>query len=327
MSETTPEISRLPAQNQPLEQPACQVLELPAAQRWLDFLLAGRGLSAHTVAAYAQDLTALATFMDSAGLLASPNPLHKLNEDTVLLFVLWLRRRGDGQRSLARRLSSLRSFLEWCAEQGLVQSNPAALLEGPRLPKLLPRVLSQAEMLTLLNAPKASTVLGCRDKALLELLYATGMRVSELVTLRLLDVDEQRGLVRVFGKGKKERLIPVHTLALETIRHYVRECRPHLGKGPELFLNRSGKGLSRQGVWKLVARYALQAGIQSEVSPHVFRHSFATHLLEGGADLRTVQLLLGHADLNATEIYTHVRADRLTEVYEHCHPRAHLVQT
>lgn len=294
---------------------------------WLDTLLAQRGLSAHTVAAYRQDLHALAFFLDEwqpAGE-NPPGRLPDLDEQALLLFVVWLRRRGEGKRTLARRLSCLRGFFAWCTEQGLLTSNPASLLDGPKLPSLLPNVLTKAETEALLNAPNASEKLGRRDRAMLELLYAAGLRVSELVNLRPLDVDLQRGVVRVFGKGRKERLVPLHSRAVSVLQSYLDSCRPAFApcglEGDKMFLNRSGRGLTRQAVWKLIKRHALVAGIKAELSPHTLRHSFATHLLEGGADLRTVQMLLGHSDLAATELYTHVRSDRLLEVHSVFHPR------
>lgn len=301
---------------------------------WLDALLAERGLSVHTVAAYRQDLDALGAFLDEwspspAGDKAG-SPLAGLDDEALLLFVVWLRRRGDGRRTLARRLSCLRGFFAWAAERGLVDGNPAALLDGPKLPSLLPDVLTRDEAAALLDAPDPGDKLGRRDRALLELLYAAGLRVSELVHLCPLDLDLQRGVARVFGKGRKERLVPLHNRAVAVLDAYLTECRPLFDPvpGPEgeaLFLNRSGRGLTRQAVWKLIKRYALKIGLKAggsrRLSPHTLRHSFATHLLEGGADLRTVQLLLGHSDLAATELYTHVRSDRLADVHARFHPR------
>lgn len=298
---------------------------------WLDKLLAERGLSRHTINAYHQDLQALAAFLDEwRPADAGASPLAALDDEALLLFVVWLRRRGDGRRTLARRLSCLRGFFGWCAEEGLVSGNPAALLDGPKLPALLPDVLNREEVAALLETPDAEDKLGRRDRAMLELLYAAGLRVSELVNLRPLDVDLQRGVVRVFGKGRKERLVPLHNRAVGVLENYIACCRPLFNpvSGPEgeaLFLNRSGTGLTRQAVWKLIKRHALKAGLKTDgsrrLSPHTLRHSFATHLLEGGADLRTVQLLLGHSDLAATELYTHVRSDRLAEIHAICHPR------
>ncbi|MBQ4616649.1 MAG: tyrosine recombinase XerD [Mailhella sp.] len=293
-------------------------------ERWLDELLATRGLSPMTVSSYRQDLATLADFVEESlgeGLTARAS-LSRLDDEQLLLFVVWLSGRGDGRRTLARRLSCLRGFLGWCADLGFIAGNPAALLDGPKLPRTLPSVLTHAEVLSLLAAPDPHTKLGRRDRAMLELMYASGLRVSELVGLHPLDIDLQVGAVRVFGKGRKERYVPMHERAVDIIGRYLREVRPDfMPQSSYVFLNRSGQGLTRQAVWKLIRRYALEAGIQRDISPHTMRHTFATHLLEGGADLRTVQMLLGHSDLAATELYTHVRSDVLEEVYRRCHPR------
>ena len=287
-------------------------------ETWLDKLLAERGLSQNTISAYEQDLSALADFLEQAGLTGQ----IEISEDSLLLFIVWLRRRGDGNRTLARRLSCLRGFFAWIAERGYLDKNPAALLDGPKLPALLPKVLSQDEVSRLLEAPDPSTKLGCRDRAMLELLYASGLRVSELISLKPLDVDLQRGAIRIFGKGMKERLTPIHEQACSIIQSYITKCRPEfMPRSDKLFLNRSGLGLTRQGVWKLLKRYARQVAIAVEISPHILRHSFATHLLEGGADLRTVQILLGHSDPAATELYTHVDSRYLQSVHARYHPR------
>lgn len=293
-------------------------------ERWLEVLLAARGLSPATVASYRQDLAALADFVDESldEALDARTALARLDDEQLLLFVIWLRQRGDGKRTLARRLSCLRGFLGWCSENSVISGNPAALLDGPKLPRVLPNVLSQREVLKLLDAPDPHTKLGRRDRAMLELMYASGLRVSELVGLHPLDLDLQAGTVRVFGKGRKERLVPLHARAVDTLGQYLRDVRPDFApQSSFVFLNRSGLGLTRQAVWKLIRRYALEAGIQRDISPHTMRHTFATHLLEGGADLRTVQMLLGHSDLAATELYTHVRSDVLEDVYRRCHPR------
>lgn len=293
-------------------------------EQWLTMLLSGRGLSPMTVTSYRQDLAALADFVEESlgeGL-SGRAALARLDDEQLLLFIVWLRGRGDGKRTLARRLSCLRGFLGWCTEHQFISGNPAALLDGPKLPRVLPKVLSRDEVMALLAAPDSNTKLGRRDRAMLELMYASGLRVSELVNLHPLDIDLQTGMVRVFGKGRKERLVPMHDRAVDILSRYLREVRPEfMPQSSFVFLNRSGLGLTRQAVWKLIRRYALEAGIQRDISPHTMRHTFATHLLEGGADLRTVQTLLGHSDLAATELYTHVRSDVLEDVYRRCHPR------
>lgn len=308
----------------------CALSALEVAQlAWLDALLAQRGLSLHTVNAYRQDLQALNDFLEewlAPSESKNSTKFPHIDDEMLLLFAVWLRRRGDGPRTLARRLSCLRGFFSWCMEDGRIKDNPAALLDGPKLPSVLPHVLTQEQALTLLATPDMTGKLGQRDAAMLELLYAAGLRVSELVDLRPLDVDVQRGVVRIFGKGRKERLVPLHARAVRCVEKYLSQCRPLFGPlpgpaGSALFLNRSGKGLTRQAVWKIIKRYAVLAGIRTPISPHTMRHSFATHLLEGGADLRTVQLLLGHSDLAATELYTHVGAIHLAEVHAAFHPR------
>lgn len=290
------------------------------AMRWLEQLLTVRGLSRNTVAAYGQDLDELSLFLNEL-----QEPFSSLDEEKLMLFTAWLRRKKDSSRTLARRLSALRQFCLWCQEEGLLADNPLALVDGPKLPARLPTVLSREEMQSLLHAPVTTgskAHLGLRDQAMLELLYAAGLRVSELVSLQPLDVDLQAGIVRVFGKGSKERLVPLHDRAVALLKNYLRDTRPLFGPVDNaLFLNRSGRHLTRQSVWRLVKGYALKAGIRKDISPHTFRHSFATHLLEGGADLRSVQLLLGHADMIATEIYTHVQAQRLRSIHKQYHPR------
>ncbi len=290
---------------------------------WLDILVSVRGLSVLTSLAYQQDLQLFAEFLaELQENTTAPLPLAALDDTVLLLFVVWLRRKGQAPRSISRRLSCLRSYCAWCFAEGKMPHNPAALLDSPKLPQLLPHVLSLADINALLAAPPA-TPLGQRDAAIIELLYAAGLRVSELIHVRPLDIDFQAGRLRVFGKGHKERLLPLHGQAITRVQHYLKEIRPLLNPAQgenALFLNRQGKGLTRQGVWDMLQKYAMPLGLS--LSPHSFRHSFATHLLEGGADLRSVQLLLGHSDIAATEIYTHVQAERLKATHRALHPRS-----
>jgi integrase/recombinase XerD len=293
----------------------------PLLDRYLERLLIERGLSENTLLAYSADLNDFLDFL--AG--SSPVALHAVTEHILFLYIVHIRRKGLSGRSLARRLSSLRGFFAFTREEGLLTEDPARFLENPKLIRSLPEVLSREEMEALLSAPDRGDKFGVRDRVMLELLYASGLRVSELCSLRALDFDAQSNLLRVFGKGAKERLTPVHNSAAALLLDYLRHWRPLFApKAPQLFLNRFGKTLSRVSVWKLVQAYALKAGINRPISPHTFRHSFATHLLEGGADLRSVQMLLGHADIAATEIYTHVRQDRLAAVHRRFHPRSTL---
>lgn len=293
----------------------------PLSPRWLDHLLAERGLSLLTVDSYAIDIKQFFDFLEEMSADAA-SPLV-VDEALMFLHLAWLRKRGKGGRSLARHLSALRGFFAYAVEQGWVGDNPALLLENPQIASMLPEVLSREEMNTVLAKPDMTDRLGFRDRCILELLYAAGLRVSEVCGLRLPQLDMQRGLVRVFGKGSKERLVPLHSLMCSLLESYIDTWRKQLNPQESfLFLNRSGRGLSRQYLWKMLRKYVSLAGIQRSISPHTFRHSFATHLLEGGADLRTVQLLLGHADISATEIYTHVQGDRLKMLHQRFHPRS-----
>ncbi len=295
-----------------------EVISKITANAWLDHLLAERTLSKNTVSSYKQDLEALDSFMSELEL-----QLQDLDDENMMLFIAWLRGRGDSSRTLARRISGLRNFFAWCMEDGELNFNPAEHVDNPKLAQSLPDVLSIDEVNDLLNAPNDTDKLGVRDRAILELLYAAGLRVSELINIKLSELDMQRGIVRVFGKGSKERLIPINELALAKLQRYIKFFRSDFKPTCDiLFLNRSGAGLSRQAIFKLIKRYALLAKIHKEISPHSFRHSFATHLLEGGADLRSVQILLGHADLAATEIYTHVQTVRLKQIHSNFHPRS-----
>lgn len=285
---------------------------------YLDRLLIEEGLAANTLSAYRSDLHDFMSFLDAHAL-----PLRECSEQSIFLYIVDIRRRGLGGRSLARHLSALRGFFAFLREEGVMQADPSRFLENPKLQKQLPEVLSRKEMQSLLAQPDLHGKLGFRDRTMLELLYASGLRVSELCGLKPLDFDPQAGVLRIFGKGSKERLVPVHAEAGRWLEEYLTYWRPMFNPvSPNVFLNRSGKPLSRVGVWKLVQKYALKAGIRREISPHTFRHSFATHLLEGGADLRSVQLLLGHADISATEIYTHVQAERLAKIHKNHHPRS-----
>lgn len=295
---------------------------LPAlVDNWLAHLLVERGLSENTLSSYASDLADVEDFLQVRGLsLQAP---ETVDESLLFLYIVDMRRQGLAGRTLARHLAAIRGFFDFAVNEGIIESDPTAFIENPKLPQSLPDVLSREEMLAVLNAPNMQDRLGFRDRTMLELLYASGLRVSELCSMKPLDFDPQRGIVRVFGKGAKERIVPVHQTAAQFLSDYIQHWRG-LFKPVEdgCFLNRSGKGLTRQAIWKIVKKYVLSAGIHKEISPHTFRHSFATHLLEGGADLRSVQMLLGHADISATEIYTHVQADRLRKVHSTHHPRS-----
>lgn len=282
--------------------------------RWLDRLLAVEGLAPKTCEAYEQDIRTFLTYLKEAGTVT-------VNEDCVLLYLAWLTAKEQSERTRARRLSALRSFFRYLLRNGEISEDPTRFCDNPRLPDHLPEVLSQEEIESILSIAETSKA-GLRDSCILELLYAAGLRVSELCSLALSDLDLERGIVRVVGKGSKTRFVPLHSLAQKRILAYLSDIRPKFQpKGQTVFVNRFGRGLTRQYVWKMVKETVLKAGIRRTISPHTFRHSFATHLLEGGADLRSVQMLLGHADIAATEIYTHVQAARLLELHHACHPR------
>ena len=294
-----------------------------ALERYLHHLSVERGLAPLTLEAYARDLGELRRFVAEQGL----SGWEEVTLPHLLAYLRTLEARGLAARSRARHLSALRRFFRFLEREEEISANPAALLNTPRLPARLPKVLSEAQVEALLAAPDPATPLGQRDAALLEVLYATGLRVSELVGLTLRQVDLTRGLVRVTGKGGRERLVPLTPVAVEKLRRYLTQGRPRLLGVPArpraaalVFVNRRGGPLSRQGFWKILLHYARRAGLPP-VSPHVLRHSFATHLLSRGANLRVLQLLLGHADLSTTQIYTHLEAARLRAVYEKAHPR------
>ncbi|MGO9175065.1 MAG: site-specific tyrosine recombinase XerD [Desulfobaccales bacterium] len=285
-------------------------------------LSAERGLAPLTVAAYAGDLQDFWEFAESRGLSQwGAVSLAQLQE-----YLAALEGRGLSARSRARKLSALRQFYRFLQreEKVLSQANPVELLDSPRLPRRLPRVLGEGEVVALLAGPDPATPKGQRDAALLEVLYATGLRVSELVGLTLKQLDLRRGVVRPLGKGSKERVVPMVAKAVEKLELYLAQGRPRLLKGRQsqyLFVNRQGGPLTRQGFWKILKDYARKQGVAG-LSPHTLRHSMATHLLSRGANLRVLQLLLGHADLATTQIYTHVDAARLKKAHQKAHPRS-----
>lgn len=287
-------------------------------EKFLEHILVIRGLSAGTVNAYSDDLNSFTLFLDDKKI-----PITRVSEQNIFIYLMFLRKNGLQSRSLARHMATLRGFYSFLQEQGHIQDNPTGLLENPKLPRLLPKLLTTKEVESILAQPETADKLGARDRAMLELLYAAGLRVSEVSNLKMLNLDHQSGVVRVWGKGGKERIVPLHFTCMKWLEFYLQNWRQAFSpKKDFIFLNRSGQGLSRQGVWKIIRKYALKAGIRKQVSPHTLRHSFATHLLEGGADLRTVQILLGHSDITATEIYTHVQSDRLKSSHERFHPRS-----
>lgn len=287
----------------------------PLGRPWLNGLLSRRGLAPLTVRAYGEDLSDFFRFLAESG-------AASVDEDTVVLYLAWQQAYGHTATTLCRRLAALRSFFRYVEKERILADNPTQFLDNPRKPFRLPVVLSMEQMEALLAAPRLDERGGMRDKCMLELLYAAGLRVSELCALRVRDLDLQRGIARVWGKGSKERITPLHAMMQQLLAEYLAQWRPLFHPVDQcLFLNRSGRGLTRQYVWKLVKKYAAEVQLPANISPHTFRHSYATHLLEGGADLRAVQMLLGHASINATEIYLHVEQGRLKDIHHRFHPR------
>jgi integrase/recombinase XerD len=277
-----------------------------------------RGLSENTIQSYSRDLTRFFQYLEKRGL----SPLH-VDQNDIMDYMADLQE-ALSIRSAARNLSAIKMFFRFLVYDGKIENSPVRLLKTPKLPHKLPGVLSLEDVEQLLSQPDPSTHLGQRDRAMLELLYATGLRVSELVGLKLSNVNLVAGYVRTIGKGSKERQVPMGVKAQEALRDYLTVGRVYFTKNdrvPQLFLNARGRPLTRQGFWKIIRQYGMKAGIKGPITPHVLRHSFASHLLEHGADLRAVQVMLGHADISTTQIYTHVTRDRLKQVHEKYHPR------
>ena len=289
-------------------------------EEYLNHLRVERGLADNTLSAYGRDLTRLEAHARKRKL-----KIVGLDRSELAEFVGSLRGAGLSARSVARSVHALKGFYRFLMREGRRDDDPMEHLRPPKAFKALPRFLTAAQVQALLDAPDTTTSLGLRDRAMLEFLYATGLRVSELASLRLTDVDLSVGLAKPFGKGRKERLVPLGQVARGWVTRYVSKARPRLLKGrssPYLFVSQRGGPLSRMGIWTIVRRHGLTAGVDRVLTPHVLRHSFATHLLEGGADLRAVQAMLGHADISTTEIYTHVTRERLKQIYDRFHPRA-----
>ena len=287
---------------------------------YLTYLLVEKGLSPNTLQAYRRDLGKFVDFLQKEQ--RSP---QDANQADVLGFLKAVRENGLSARSSARALVSVRSLFRFMAIKGLVGRDPTLNVDAPKLPRSLPKSLPYEDIESLLAAPDTNDILGVRDRAMLELLYATGLRASELVTLRLSDIDLGLGVLTAYGKGSKERPVPVGRTAITWVTRYLQASRPALLAGRNcdlLFVRRGARGITRQGFWKIVKRHGRTANIKRVLSPHVLRHSFATHLLEHGADLRSVQLMLGHSDISTTQIYTQVGKQRLARVYREMHPRA-----
>jgi integrase/recombinase XerD len=288
--------------------------------RYLNYLLIEKGLAANTLDAYRTDLDRFADFLHAGGI----RNLDEADSPVILKHLIFLRDSGMGPRSRARHLVTLRGFFKFLVQEKILEKNPASRIDLPKSGLKLPDVLSVQEIDRILNLPVADKPAGIRNAAMIELMYAAGLRVSELVTVKLQDINLTGCCVRVFGKGAKERMVPFGQPARQKIDCYVTTVRPLILRSaisPFLFVARAGKPMTRQGFWKILKKYARAAGILKPITPHSLRHSFASHLLEGGADLRSVQIMLGHVDISTTQIYTHVARDHLKRMHEKYHPR------
>ncbi len=291
----------------------------PALQRFLDAVWMERGLSANTLAAYKADLTALGRWLEG-----HDSALLKATRTDVLAFIAARVEGGSRPRSTARQLSSFRRFFRYVIREGLMSEDPTAQIAMPKIGRSLPKSLTEAEVDALLEAPSVNDPLGHRDRTMLEVLYATGLRVSELVNLKHTQINFNQGVLRVLGKGNRERLIPLGEEAMRWLRQFMQGSRVEIlleRQTDYLFPTRRGDRMTRQAFWHIIKRYAKKAAVEKELSPHTLRHAFATHLLNHGADLRVVQMLLGHSDLSTTQIYTHVARERLKELHAQHHPR------
>ena len=289
---------------------------------FIHFLVVEKGLASNTVVSYERDLKSYLLYVNKVEEISS---LDAVSRPTIIQFLKFLTENGKSSKTIARHIASIRSFHQFLLREKVTTQDPTVHIDRPKQEQKLPQVMSLEEVQALLDSPDTSKVFGKRDKAMLELLYATGMRVSELISLNLSDVHLTMGFVRCVGKGNKERIIPLGSMAQNAITTYIEESRTQLLKKKTtdaLFVNLYGNRLTRQGFWKILKKLTKEAGIEKELTPHTLRHSFATHLLENGADLRAVQEMLGHADISTTQIYTHVTKTRMKDVYSMFHPRA-----
>lgn len=297
-----------------------KLMQERAFHNYLNHLQVERGLAANTIEAYRRDVHEFLCFVGS-----EKWKLEGVGKQELARYIQHLYGHLSA-RSVMRKIVSLRSFFRFLLLDGYVQEDPAETLESPKIWLTLPHYLTEAEVERLLEQPDLSTPHGLRDRAMLEVLYATGLRVSELVRMRLEEINFEVGCLRTFGKGDKERIVPLGNSAMRFVQRYLSDARQHFlhkrAPSPFLFVTQQGRLMTRQYFWMLVARYGRKSGIEKRLSPHMLRHSFATHLLEHGADLRAVQMMLGHADISTTQIYTHVTRERLKQIYDKYHPRA-----
>ncbi|MDD5439671.1 MAG: site-specific tyrosine recombinase XerD [Candidatus Omnitrophica bacterium] len=289
-------------------------------QQFLDYLTVERGLSKNTIISYGSDLSKFADYCESKGITS----VDGVKKNDITSFMLSLKDKGLSSNSISRYLVAVKVFYRFLVRERLTRIDMASVLDSPKLIRPLPEVLTIGEVDSLLNAPDGRDGRGIRDKAILELLYATGLRVSELSDLEVNNLNLDIGFLKAHGKGGKERIVPLGRTASEWLKRYQERVRPKIVKGagaPYLFLSRLGKRLSRQSVWKIMKKYTSAAGIKKNITPHTLRHSFATHLLERGADLRSVQEMLGHANISTTQLYTHINRERLKGLHKKFHPR------
>ena len=290
-------------------------------QQFISYLASERGLAQNTLESYGRDLRYFQQYLEANRLTFATGSTNEI----IRTYLDELKKQGKAVSTISRNLAALKSFYQYLLKEQHLDADPASKIESPKLEKKLPQVLSVQQVELLLKQPNINLPAGLRDKAMLELLYATGIRVSELITINVNDVNLELGYIKCFGRGAKERVVPLGSIASKCVTQYLRKGRTALVRSKQeeaMFVNHHGRRLTRQGFWKIIKKYALEAQIDQKITPHTLRHSFATHLLENGADLRSVQEMLGHADISTTQIYTHVTKNRLKEVYDKAHPRA-----
>lgn len=290
-------------------------------EEFLNYLSVEKGLSKNTISSYRTDLIHFAAHLESSGI----RGIEKVRKQDITAYLLYLKDKGISSNSISRALVAIKMFYRFLVQEHLVKDDIAGVMDSPKLIRPLPNVLGMGEVDKLLSAPDLRDWIGIRDKAALELMYASGMRVSELVDLTMDGLNLDVGFIKCRGKGNKERIVPIGKSAKEAIARYAEKVRPRLsrkGADPHLFLSRLGKKISRQSFWKMIKANARRARIKAEITPHTLRHSFATHLLERGADLRVVQEMLGHSDISTTQVYTHINKERLKSIHRQFHPRA-----
>jgi integrase/recombinase XerD len=288
--------------------------------QFLHYLIVEKGLAKNTIEAYSHDLNRFSDYLKAKEI----QDILNVGKFDVRAFLLVLKRQGLSTKTISRNLVAIRTFFKFLIQEGILEANPIEEVGSPTVAKTLPEILTLKEVEELLEQPNIKTPLGIRDRAMLEMLYATGMRVSELTRLPMNQVNLEGGYVLLYGKGSKERMVPLGSEAMKWLALYLRMARGRFAKRKEsnaLFISRSGKGMSRQRFWRSLKEYGRKAGIRKRISPHLLRHSFASHLLERGADLRSVQIMLGHVDISTTQIYTHVTGERLKKIHQRYHPR------